>query len=85
MLNVVESAAQKDFREKLPIIFLDEMGRLSESINKMSGELAGAMKNVARAASDLTKHATVFRPDRALDGQGIKPCNRRSCIYGNSK
>jgi methyl-accepting chemotaxis protein len=70
VLNVVENAAHKDFRERLQIKFLDEMGKLSESINKMSGELANAMRNVAHAAADLSKQAVVLKVaiDETVDG-----------------
>ncbi len=70
IVRVVESAGHKDFRERLQIKFLDEMGNLSESINKMSGELSNAMRNVAHAAADLSKHAVVLKGaiDETIDG-----------------
>ncbi|MBI5212118.1 MAG: methyl-accepting chemotaxis protein [Nitrospirae bacterium] len=61
VITVVEGAAHKDFRKRLEVKFRDDIGKLSESINSMSGELANAMRNVARAASDLSNNSGVLK------------------------
>jgi methyl-accepting chemotaxis protein len=61
VISVVESAADKDFRKRLQIKFRDDIGMLSESINRMAGQLADSMKNVARAATDLSNSAGVLK------------------------
>lgn len=70
VLNVVENAAHKDFRERLQIKFRDDMGKLSESINKMAGELANAMRDVAHVATDLSRSAGVLKVaiDETVEG-----------------
>jgi methyl-accepting chemotaxis protein len=61
VITVIESASHKDFRERLQIKFLDDIGKLSGSINKMADELAGAMRKVAEAATDISKNAGVLK------------------------
>jgi methyl-accepting chemotaxis protein len=61
VLNIVRKAAGKDFRERMEIKFHDEIGMLSESINKMADDLSAAMKDVARAASEISKDALLLK------------------------
>jgi methyl-accepting chemotaxis protein len=61
VLNIVRKAARKDFRERMEIKFHDEIGMLSESINKMADDLSAAMKDVARAASEISKDALLLK------------------------
>lgn len=61
VLNIVRKAAGKDFRERMEIKFRDEIGTLSESINKMADDLSTAMKDVARAAGELSKDALLLK------------------------
>lgn len=70
VITVVEGAAHKDFRKRLEVKFRDDIGKLSESINRMSGELANAMRNVARAAADLSNSSGVLKAavEETVDG-----------------
>ncbi|HAK88856.1 MAG: hypothetical protein A2077_05925 [Nitrospirae bacterium GWC2_46_6] len=70
VINVVEDAAHKDFRKRLQVKFRDDIGKLSESINRMSGQLADSMRNVARAATDLSNSAGVLKTavEETVDG-----------------
>ncbi|HEX8950114.1 MAG TPA: methyl-accepting chemotaxis protein [Dissulfurispiraceae bacterium] len=66
----VESAAHKDFSKRLNIKYHDDIGALSESILKMTGEVARAIKDVAGASSDISKNAGMLKMaiDESIDG-----------------
>lgn len=70
VLNIVRKAAGKDFRERMEIKFHDEIGMLSESINKMADDLSAAMKDVASAALEISKDALLLKSavDETVEG-----------------
>ncbi len=70
VLNIVRKAAGKDFRERMEIKFRDEIGMLSESINKMADDISSAMKDISRAAGELSKDALLLKGaiDETVEG-----------------
>lgn len=70
VISVVNDAANKDFRNRLEVKFRDDIGKLSEYINKMAEELAQAMKGISVAAGSLLKSADVLKTavDETVDG-----------------
>ncbi|HET6515741.1 MAG TPA: methyl-accepting chemotaxis protein [Thermodesulfovibrionales bacterium] len=70
VVQVVERASKKDFSKVLTVLYKDEIGNLAESINVMSGELAGTMKNVASVSKDLSGNADALKRaiEQSLEG-----------------
>lgn len=61
VIAFIDKAAGKDFSNRLEVKYHDDIGMLSESIIKMTGELAMAMKAVAKASSELLNNANVLK------------------------
>jgi methyl-accepting chemotaxis protein len=61
VMEVVRKASAKDFSKVLKINSKDEIGALAESVNAMSGELAGTMKNVRGISKDLLTSADTLK------------------------
>ncbi|MBZ0156776.1 MAG: methyl-accepting chemotaxis protein [Alphaproteobacteria bacterium] len=56
----VDKASNKDFGQRFKIKYDDEIGILGKSVIKMTGAIATAMKEVAKASTELSRNATVL-------------------------
>ncbi|MBA4374183.1 MAG: hypothetical protein C0402_15135 [Thermodesulfovibrio sp.] len=71
-VDVVERAAAKDFSKILKVRYRDEIGRLSESVNAMSGALAISMKEVASISGELSLNADTLKKSIEQSVEGTR-------------
>ncbi|MBI5847312.1 MAG: methyl-accepting chemotaxis protein [Nitrospirae bacterium] len=69
-VDVVEKAAKKDFSKILKVRYKDEIGRLVESINAMSGAIASSMKEVGSISGELSVNADTLKKaiEQSIEG-----------------
>ncbi|HUJ18454.1 MAG TPA: methyl-accepting chemotaxis protein [Nitrospirota bacterium] len=72
VIHIVEGASRKDFQGRLNVVFDDDIGQLSTSINQMAEGLGSAIRGVANVTGDLSKNATLLKDavDETLRGTG---------------
>ncbi|MFO0752619.1 MAG: methyl-accepting chemotaxis protein [Thermodesulfovibrionales bacterium] len=56
----VDKAANKDFSHRLQVKYNDDIGVMGKSVIQMTGAIAAAMKEVAKASTELARNATVL-------------------------